>query len=379
MHWSNSDFHRDLTNRAPQLLDFTSSWVEQRTYGIDASLAALPLAHPLHTAIADEFAQLSVPSRPPDPQAAGFEFVCASAPCALTHLGEGSWLSISVGADGSLVAFDVANPSSSVRTSWASEAEPLGMLRYQTLVLTDFQKWQAEYLISGSGGENEYGKPASFMTAKPVGGLHSAALHSVWRRGSDVWISLRFASTLGADYGAPASAWVMYSFGAQQVNGDAAANITLILYNKTATRLPEAAYFTFQPQRSAEGTWMHSILSEWSNPLDVADGASKGLHYVSEDGAKFHSENASATMHFETLDCGLLRWDTPLPFPTPLHGKVDFSYGASYCLFNNIWNTNYPLWYPFLPEDKDVKFRFKIRIETDKKTGFFDLPGVSLL
>jgi hypothetical protein len=365
VHWSNAEFHRDLDNQAPPLLDFVSSWVEQRTYGIAAALAALPATHPLRTAIDGEFAELSAPSLPPDPHAEGFKLV-GSAPCTLTGLGTGSWLNVSVGADGSLVAFDVAETPSSVRASWASETEPLGLLRYQTLVLSDFERWQAEYLIAGSGGENEYGKPASFMAAKPVGGLHAAALQAVWRRDSDVWIQLAFDSELSINYGAPASAWVLYSFGVQQVGGDAAVNVTVLLYDKTATRLPEGAYFSFQPRHSAQGTWMHSILGEWSSPLDVADGASKGLHYVSEDGAQFHSPDASATMQFETYDCGLLRWDTPLPFPTPLHADVDFSYGASFCLFNNIWNTNYPLWYPFVREDKDLKFRFQIRIESDK-------------
>jgi len=36
-------------------------------------------------------------------------------------------------------------------------------------------------------------------------------------------------------------------------------------------------------------------------------------------------------------------------------------FGVSYNIYNNIWNTNYVLWYPFEEEDKDMKARFSLR------------------
>jgi hypothetical protein len=37
--------------------------------------------------------------------------------------------------------------------------------------------------------------------------------------------------------------------------------------------------------------------------------------------------------------------------------------GVSYNIYNNIWNTNYVLWYPFKDEDADMKARFSLRFE----------------
>jgi hypothetical protein len=68
------------------------------------------------------------------------------------------------------------------------------------------------------------------------------------------------------------------------------------------------------------------------------------------------------------MDVGLLRWDEPLPFPTPLAEKVDTSSGPSFCLHNNIWNTNYPDWFPFQMTNKtmvgaNLAFRFQMTLE----------------
>ena len=37
--------------------------------------------------------------------------------------------------------------------------------------------------------------------------------------------------------------------------------------------------------------------------------------------------------------------------------------GLGYNVFNNIWNTNYVLWYPFADEDKNLKARFSLRLQ----------------
>ena len=40
------------------------------------------------------------------------------------------------------------------------------------------------------------------------------------------------------------------------------------------------------------------------------------------------------------------------------------SYGVSYNVYNNIWNTNYVLWYPFDEADADLKSRFTLRLRS---------------
>ena len=120
-------------------------------------------------------------------------------------------------------------------------------------------------------------------------------------------------------------------------------NSMLLQLNKTATRLAEAMYITFQPLHTA--SWQMDKLSSWVDPLDVADGASKGLHCVNRAVAFLDKTGSSPSkVYLESPDAALLKWDSPLPFPTPLYRQPDLSLGAHMMLFNNIWNTNYPFW-----------------------------------
>ena len=82
-----------------------------------------------------------------------------------------------------------------------------------------------------------------------------------------------FATQLHTDYGCPSSAWLRLSFAARSVN------LTLELYNKTATRLGEAAWLTFAPNASS---YQVDKLGSWTDPLDVVDGGAKSLHGLTD-------------------------------------------------------------------------------------------------
>ena len=48
-------------------------------------------------------------------------------------------------------------------------------------------------------------------------------------------------------------------------------------------------------------------------------------------------------------------------------------------LQNNIWNTNFPQWYPFEEEDSDAQFRFEVRITAGKHKQLWREEEVRLL
>ena len=78
-------------------------------------------------------------------------------------------------------------------------------------------------------------------------------------------------------------------------------------------------------------------------------------------------------MSVETLDIPLATFGKPYGFPTPFE-KPDLltvcfydyflfeQYGASFMCMNNLWGTNYVMWYPFVEEDKDQQYRFVITL-----------------
>jgi hypothetical protein len=113
-------------------------------------------------------------------------------------------------------------------------------------------------------------------------------------------------------------------------------------------RVAEAMYLRVpNPDRSPgsePGEGLMDKVGEYSSPLDQADGAGKGLQYVTS-GLAYAEPTASGSsgssgsagpagpagstgsaeprsshdvMIVESLDAGLVRWGTPLPFPTPL-------------------------------------------------------------
>merc|ERR1712178_622920 len=86
--------------------------------------------------------------------------------------------------------------------------------------------------------------------------------------------------------------------------------------------------------------WAIDKLGQWVSPLELVDGAPKGLHGVTT-GVKFAVEGADGAQRhifFETKDAAMVAWDDPNPFPTPIHKQPSLNEGASFLLWNNIWN-----------------------------------------
>jgi len=345
--WGNAKFHSVLASNSSIFNLFSTSWVEQRHWGVTYPIEQLksgPTPHPLLPLIESEFAAMEVSL--PDPAAAGF----SKAPTGTAiPLQQGPYSSISIDASGAATSLKLTKGGASV----ATDENRLGVLQYQTLVLSDFEAWQQEYIIAGTGGGNEYGKPPSFMLASPTPKhrLESPTLTALWVKGSTVLADVRFSDEVHTDAGAPKAARINYTATARGLA------IELILINKTATRLPEAIYFGFNPAGSGTGTWTMDKLGSSVNPLDVAYGAARGLHCITSG---VQLTVGGATRIFGSPDVALARWDDPLPFPTPIHRQPDLSKGVAWNIYNNIWNTNYPFWFPFVDSDSTTKYRFTV-------------------
>jgi hypothetical protein len=357
VHWSNAEFHEQLEAKEAHLVGMISSWNEQRIWGIEDALLALPPNHPVLTYVANDIKEVTVDRVPPSPGDEGFSSIKVNPKNGSTGIISVGPYQISFGKDGGMSSL----VDDATSTEWVDDqGSNLGVFRYQTLNEDDFVQWRSVYLIPGSGGESEYGKPKSFMnsTPTPVHQLASPVLRQVWinHETDEMYVRATFEDGgLVDNYGAPEEVWWLWSF------SESVINMRFLLLNKTATRLPEASYVSFTP-RIDEGVWSHSILGEWSDPNDIAEGAAKGLHYVDERGTKLSSVRTGQQVEIGSSDSGLLRWGEPLPFPTPLKRIVDTSVGPSFCLHNNIWNTNYPDWFPFDDVGRNTIFRFSITL-----------------
>ena len=316
--WSNAEFHKALDANDKYMNACMVSWAEQRQYGVAHPLEALG-DHPMADHVRAEFARM-VPSVP---SPAGMSSVQTGTAVSM------GWASFNVSADGSLSDLTVTATSRTWKGSF-------GTFLYQSLNDDVYKVWRDVYLRAGTGGEDEYGKPNVTSAISKNATYSFEAGLAAWKNATHVVVKMQIPTSLHTDYGAPETAWVSYDFSTIGKIG-----ISLQIFNKTATRLPEAMYFKFHPEFTSDNQYFMDKLGEWTDPIDVRDGSGKGLHAVTT-GVHLHSKTSSG-LFFETKDAALVRWYPGLyPFAAPMVGDVSVNDGFAFVLHDNSWNTNYP-------------------------------------
>ena len=136
-------------------------------------------------------------------------------------------------------------------------------------------------------------------------------------------------------------------------------------------------------------------IGSWIDPTDVLpfNGSNFHLHALNS-GVRWTgigSTGRGGMLMLETLDVALVSIGGANPAPTSARdgnapyliyprGRVgstfsatgrarklntsgmvpDAAGGAHFSLSNNLWNTNYPFWYPFQREERNVQYRFRL-------------------
>jgi len=258
---------------------------------------------------------------------------------------------------------------------WASEDNLIGQYVYQVQSTDDFYNFFNLYAQRDENGNipwffpMDFGKPGLYgnpLIAQNITVLPE--LVSLWRKNISnhvvtFLLNLQIQNnTFHESYGAPSDIWVNMTL---DTSNGVALEVSLQLFNKTATRLPESMWFRFRPAvpDPETGKWTMSKLNQQINPLDVMVNGSRHLHAVDHGISYVHPVT---TLDIASLDASVLSWGDENPFPTPSGGvyEPNLSNGASFCLFANEWGTNYIMWYPFESNEGDLKFRFRVTIQT---------------
>eukprot|EP01059_Diplonema_ambulator_P010363 TRINITY_DN20385_c0_g1_i1.p1 TRINITY_DN20385_c0_g1~~TRINITY_DN20385_c0_g1_i1.p1 ORF type:complete len:771 (+),score=233.56 TRINITY_DN20385_c0_g1_i1:113-2425(+) len=322
--WTNEEFHRMLDEKNPYLENLSRSWVQQRDYGIRKPLSLLTPGSPIDTLMSAEVERIA--------PWAGLNLSSLTPAASNSTLTLG-WAQVTLRDSGAVA--DIVD-----KAAGRTVKGVFGEFVYQTLNDDVFAAWRADYLLAGSGGASEYGKPG--VTPAISKNATYTAAGAKWYTDSLTTLVavVEMDASLVSNYGAPVAVWVKYDFA--QV-GKVGLGVQFV--NKTATRLPEASYVRFAPTLQQGEYWLMDKLGSWTSPLDVLDGSSKGLH-ATTTGVAFGTPSQST--YIASLDSSLLRWGPGLyPFCAPMRGSIDPSQGAAYILHDNSWNTNYPYWYPF--------------------------------
>jgi hypothetical protein len=330
----------DSLRTSPRYQTFADSWAEQRAY-IDTALAALDgtaLAHQARAAL-----RRLTPARP---NAAAMQRITAP-----SERLDGAQLSIAIDAQTGAIMQLTERASG---REWADAQHLLALLRYQNFSQADYDRFRRQYSINkrttaswavpdftkpgmaASGAESRWWLPSLI-------GLH----HSRSTTGERILAELALPAEATERYGCPAKATLEIEL----PDAEPAIYLDLQWFEKPANRLPEALWLSFMPSGIGATGWTLEKMGQQISPLEVVRDGNRRLHAVTA--AEYR--NAGDYLRLETLDSPLVAPGEP--------GLLNFSnrqprlrHGMHVNLYNNVWGTNFPMWYA-----EDARFRFVLR------------------
>lgn len=327
--------------RPPRYSTFEASWAEQRDY------VRAAVKHLKGTAVETEAKQALASLKSVRKAGAGWTSVTPTARLETAHF--------NLGFDPVTGALTTLTDKTSGRR-WADARHPVGSFRYQTFSQADYDRYLKQYCINMKHhwcwvwAIPDLSKPGMDVTRaesrwwlpslKRLSTRHGSAEHRFR-------VELVMPDKAVNRYGAPAEVTVEYRL----PNDAPRIEVILQWFGKAANRLPEALWFSFCPRGTTPGGWQLDKMGSPVSPLDVVRYGNRRLHAVYR-GMTYADDQGRLVIHTP---------DTPLVAPGA-PGLLDFNQrqpalrkGMHVNLYNNIWGTNFPMWY-----GEDARFRFSL-------------------
>jgi hypothetical protein len=239
-------------------------------------------------------------------------------------------------------------------SDWASTRQPLALFSYQTLSKSDYDRFFVEYLKSKADwAPKDFGKPnierfgAQSRTWLPA---LVECRHSSDASGQRILARLKIEDAEGEKSGRTAWPEKMY-LELHLPDAEPAVEIRFSWFGKTANRMPEALWLSFQPLASDTRGWLLDKAGSSISPFDVVTGGNRAMHAVL-GGLRY--QGPEGALGIETLDAPVVALGEKLPVYFT-RGQPDLAKGFHFSLFNNGWGTNYIQWF-----GEDMRFRFRI-------------------
>lgn len=250
-------------------------------------------------------------------------------------------------ADGSLISL-----MDGTGREYAGPNNSLGAFRYVTYNGSDFALWASEY--NNHGGD--FAKPG-MASAQPESATWSPSVTATWADITSercvVISSLSMDALAHHKYGAPQN--VSLRFSSPGTEG-ALVDIAVAWHNKTATRLPESSWLSFQPRLSpAGGAWAMDVLGFPVNPLGVVRRGTRHKHAVQRNVTLTDADATGRRFVIEMLDTAIVAPGDIMHLLRYNDDQPATSGGMHANLHNNLWGTAFPQWY-----DDDLVARFRL-------------------
>lgn len=221
---------------------------------------------------------------------------------------------------------------------WADADHPLFCFLYEVFSRREFDRFREQYVVSGEEwAVEDFGK---LGMEKANDRYRAYSLRNVEiRRSKDSLIIAGKAEKEALErFGGGESYELALTFREGQILGD------LAWFGKKASRVGEACWLGFLPNAPLQA--IHK-LGTWLDPMDVVPGGNRQMH-VTQNGVRWEG------LVLRGVDTGLCSIGAPslLNFSRALPNPRE---GVWFNLHNNVWGTNFPMWY-----DQDARFRFTL-------------------
>ena len=358
-----STFGQQLTT-AP-FVDASSSWAEQRIYNALAVAALEEANHPMAKEMRARYESIG---KVAVPDLSTFHVLDGNQSIA------GKYFNLQFDVvTGSLIHVQGVDS----KTKWASKTSPLGDLTYKTFNDSDWKPFTYDYINghSESGGFCKIGSN-NYTISKH---WHPVVQNIYGNDAETVIVHMKMPQDACTKYGG--------SFTEAYLNVTSISStellIELITIGKIPTMIGESTMLTFQPapELLSSKAWTLDKIGTEIDPENVIDGGNQYNHGIWNGGA-VATTATGATMRVISLDAPNMCPQTPnFPHGNPLSAGSDgllqletgSVFGMGVNLHNNLWNTNYPLYYPYYDaaycttpydcENGKSKFRFKLELK----------------
>ena len=334
--WSNEQFNKIRGNA----LYVEQSWIEQRTF-INLTLEALG-THPLAKMMRDEIDQV----KPYLGFLTGCEEVPLSNPIIDFNVSNSSMQVEFNGTHGFLSSLLMLDTK-----QWLIKDAPFGQVVYHTYNQTDFDKFTNQYGYYNNPGID---KPGSTEAANPDSRRWYTKPVKMYHCKPATFIVKMTMQDMKCHYyyGCPSQFIMNYTFTDSN-------NILmeLLWINKTTTRLGEATMLNFYLNNPTDNI---TVLYDDDNEGSMFDVVLNGSQ-LQHGGQGIQTDQFTVYSHDVQLVCPILYPDEQATvFPVPLT-PVKHATGVAFNLHNNIWSTNYVMWYA------DFKTRFTAKLSPLKQ------------
>jgi hypothetical protein len=314
-----------------------ASWDEQRDY-IRQAVAALPEG-PLRSEAEAALAEL-IPVRKLNRE--GLRPV-SDAKAELSFSGH----KLALGGDGALDLAGIAGAF-------------LGRLRYQVYGGREYGRFMNQYVNEceryGFWAPFDFDKPG-MERVLPAGRDWRPSVSRVLRagKGSRIVFESGFPDEAVREFGAPRKIRTEV-----EVRPDGSLAFDLRWFDKPACRMAEALWFSFRLPVASDADWRLHKLGGDVDPCDVVSRGGRSLHIVhggvsADDGSARWNVSSPDAALVAPGKAALLDFNDRLP-----NASED---GVHFNLHNNVWGTNFPMWY-----HDDARFRFVVRFTASGNT-----------